>query len=125
MKIIFCFASCGFSEKCYLVVVWCWLWDAGWCGRRGWCHMLVCILLSSNVSLLNHCFQNAFGFWHCKTNFQVLPIVVFGLVQTFILFRPNLNMGRKSSTQSAEIEFFCQLIMSHFILVPGSEFEFF
>ena len=25
----FCFASCGFSEKCYLVVVWCWAWDAG------------------------------------------------------------------------------------------------
>ena len=45
MKIIFCFASCGFSEKCYLGVVWCWAWDAEWCGRRGWCHMLVCILL--------------------------------------------------------------------------------
>ena len=36
-----------FFEKCYLVVMCCWFWG-GWCGRRGWCHMLVCILLTSS-----------------------------------------------------------------------------
>ena len=63
----------------------------------------------------------SFAFWHCKTNVQVLPIAVFGLIDTFI-FRPCLNMEGKSSTQKAEIERFRQVIMSNLTLVSGSEF---
>ena len=64
----------------------------------------------------------SFGFWLCKTNVQVLPIAVFGLIQTFSI----LSMEGESCTNKAEIERFlriCQLIMSDLTLVSGSEFE--
>ena len=68
-------------------------------------------------------FTMSFAFWYCKINVQVLPIAVFGLIQTFIIFLPNLNMEGKSSTQKAEIERFRQLILCNFTLMSGSEFE--
>ena len=68
-------------------------------------------------------FRKSVAFWYCKTNVRVLPIAVFGLVQTFIIFRPNSNMEAKSYTQKAEIERFRQLMMSNLTLVSGSEFE--
>ena len=54
-------------------------------------------------------FRMSFAFWHCKTNVQVMPIAVFGFIQTSIVFRPNLNMEGKSSTQEAEIEVFANV----------------
>ena len=65
----------------------------------------------------------SFGFWPCKTNVQVLPIAVSGFIQTFVIFRPYLNLEGESSTQKADIERFCQLIKSDVSLMSGSEFE--
>ena len=51
-------------------------------------------------------FQNVYGFRHCHTNVEVMPMAVFRPAQTFI-FRPHLHMEENSSIQNAEIERFC------------------